>query len=611
MRGIGKTFSRLPAARAFIAGAAFLAGALASAVAAQAQTAVGDETAMAVPRVPWPSGNGASLPQPLAPSDVARVRRVFALQSRGRMADAARETGAFDNPVLLGHVLADRYVSRSYRAGPDELADWLSRFADQPDAPAIHALLARRLPRGAMLPPAPSLDSLETAERVAPVPEDADRGERRVAHNPLLERSVLDRASAGQAASALRLIGTSRLQPSQAALLRAEVAQILFTQNEDAEALEIASAALHRTPPDEQVGLAGYVAGLAAWRLDRPDLALTYFEQAANAPFASAAVRAAAAFWAARAHLHTGDPDGFAPWMKRAAEEPRTLHGLLARRMLGIGGGLAWTRDTLSNADVEAVADTPRGLRAFALLQVGQPDRAEAELRALWPVAKDDPPLRNALRLVAREAGFSDLAAQIATLVQTADGKPRDFDRFPIPRLRPRGGFGVDPALVYALTRLESNFDPAAVSPVGARGLMQLMPVTAGYIAGDWVSSARLHDPAINLDLGQRYVGHLATLDVVKGDLMRLLASYNAGPGSVGRWGSDIRDRGDPLLFIEAIPLRETRAFVQHVLTYTWIYAARLHLPAPSLDQMAAWAFPRFTPMAKAETVAEAAPRVH
>ncbi len=611
MRGIGRTLSRLPAARAFIAGAAFLAGAFASATAAQAQTAVGDETAMAVPRVPWPSGSAASLPQPLAPSDVARVRRAFALQAHGLTRDAARDTGAFDNPVLLGHVLGDRYLGRSYRASPDELAGWLSRFADQPDAPAIYALLARRLPRGAALPPAPSLESLGAAARVAALPEETDPGERQITQNRPFDRSVLDRASAGQAASALRLIGATRLRPAQAELLRAEVAQILFTQNEDAEALEVASNAFHRTPPDQQVGLAGYVAGLAAWRLDRADLALTYFEQAARAAFTSAAVRSAAAFWAARAHLHTGDPGGFAPWMKRAAEEPRTLHGLLARRMLGIGGGLAWTRDTLSNADVEAVASTPQGLRAFALLQVGQPDRAEAELRALWPVAKDDPPLRNALRLVAREAGFSDLAAQIATLVQAADGKPRDFDRFPIPRLRPRGGFGVDPALVFALTRLESNFNPAAVSPVGARGLMQLMPVTAGYIAGDWVSSARLHDPAINLELGQRYVSHLATLDVVQGDLMRLLASYNAGPGSVGRWGSEIRDRGDPLLFIEAIPLRETRAFVQHVLTYTWIYAARLRLPAPSLDQMAACAFPRFTPMAKAETVADAAPRLH
>ncbi len=64
------------------------------------------------------------------------------------------------------------------------------------------------------------------------------------------------------------------------------------------------------------------------------------------------------------------------------------------------------------------------------------------------------------------------------------------------------------------------------------------------------------------------------------GDLLRLLASYNAGPGNFARWVSQIRDNDDPLLFIEAIPIDETRAHVPRVLTYTWIYAARLHLPA-------------------------------
>ena len=144
------------------------------------------------------------------------------------------------------------------------------------------------------------------------------------------------------------------------------------------------------------------------------------------------------------------------------------------------------------------------------------------------------------------------------------------------------------------------------------------MPVTAGYIAGDPSLAARgsrLHDPALNLDLGQRYVNYLAAQDQIDGDLIRVLASYNAGPASFARWGAAICDEGDPLLFIEAIPLPETRAFVQHALAYTWIYAARLHLPAPSLDQMAAGAFPRFTPAGRAETIAATAPgptnRIH
>jgi len=144
---------------------------------------------------------------------------------------------------------------------------------------------------------------------------------------------------------------------------------------------------------------------------------------------------------------------------------------------------------------------------------------------------------------------------------------------------------------------VESNFDPSAVSAAGARGLMQLMPVTALSVGSDELQSdGSLHDPAVNLELGQRYVLLLAAEDAIDGDLLRLLASYNAGPSAYLHWAPTIHDNDDPLLFIEAIPFDETRHFVERALTYTWIYAARLHVPAPSLDEMAAGQFPRFTP---------------
>jgi hypothetical protein len=69
-----------------------------------------------------------------------------------------------------------------------------------------------------------------------------------------------------------------------------------------------------------------------------------------------------------------------------------------------------------------------------------------------------------------------------------------------------------------------------------------------------------------------------------------------------------VRDGGDPLLFIEAIPPDETRAFVPRVLAYTWIYAARLHLPTPGLDELAAGGWPRYH---RAEAVREPPARLH
>ena len=128
---------------------------------------------------------------------------------------------------------------------------------------------------------------------------------------------------------------------------------------------------------------------------------------------------------------------------------------------------------------------------------------------------------------------------------------------------------------------------------------MQGMPLTASYVTGNGDTASddytrRLHDPATNLAVGQSYVLYLAGMDSVHGDLVRLFASYNAGPTSFARMAGTIPQSDDPLLFIESIPNDETRGFVPRALTYTWIYAARLNLPAPSLDELAAGAWPSF-----------------
>ena len=571
---------------------------------------------MAVPFMMLPGASGGvALPRPLSPSDAVLVRRIFAAQARGDLTLAARETGELENTLLRGSILADRYLGPFHRSTTTELTDWLDRYGDQPDAPAIHALLLRRLPKGVAPPPAPSAQTLPSAPMsvAARYDDDDDTDDVPVKRNITLDRVVLAHANAGNDTAALHLIDrTKGLDPAYRALLRAEVARVLFTQNNDAGALDLAARTLRETPADRQVALAGLVAGLAAWRRNQTALAAGYFAAAANAPVASVAQRAAGAFWAARAARQIGDPIGASYWLRQAATYPLTFHGLIAQRALRLRSGIGEDRDTLSQADVDAVAATPQGLRAFALLQVDQPDRAEAELRALWPTAKADPALGRALRLVASNAGLVDLAAQLAALTETADGRARSDVGLPLPPLHPTGGFRIDPALVYALTRLESDFDSRAVSPAGARGLMQIMPMTARFMTGNSaLEGGRLHDPAFNLALGQRYVAYLATQDGVDGDLIRMLASYNMGPVRLAQLNGTIHDNNDPLLFIEAIPNQETRSFVRRALTYAWIYAARLGLPQTGLDALVAGEFPRFTEAAQPGTLALETPRIH
>ncbi len=569
---------------------------------------------MAVPRLTPPAGSDGivTLPHPLPSGDAARIRRIFALQRDGDIPAAVAETAKLDDDTLLGDLLAARYLSPAAQPTPSQLRLWLKTFSDLPDAPAVFALLASASPHGASLGPAPARTTLGIESPAAPLPEEADPAGLAFKRNALLDDTVQARLApdGAGASSALRLVAATRhIDPLYAAQLRAEIALHLFTAGDDDEqAHAVAIAALDAS--GGRIGLAGYVAGLAAWRAGRPDQALPAFEAASRARLTAAGLRAGAAFWAARAHLRVGDRAGYRTWLGRAAAAPHTFYGLLASRILGRADG-SWDRPwgqptppdeqedqpgrpTLSEIDVEAVGATPAGRRAFALLQVGETARAEATLRRLWPTVQGDMALCRSIQLVAEAGELTSLSSQLASILQSRDGQPRDQARFPIPALAPRRGFTMNPALVYALTRLESNFDASAVSGSGAHGLMQLMPVTAGFVLGQPNRFASnpdaLHNAGLNLELGQRYLSYLATQPAVNGDLIRLLASYNAGPTAVDRWKPD----GDPLLFIETLPSDETRDYVHRAFTYLWVYSQRLGVPSPSLVALADGRWPIF-----------------
>jgi soluble lytic murein transglycosylase-like protein len=589
---------------------AIVLGALAFGVQAPAAANRADETAMspgqdvAARRVP--------LPQPLAAADAARLRRVFEHHAAGRADAAAAELARLSDRRLLGHVLADRWL-RGVGPAPSaaELTQWLGAYADHPDAPRLHARLLALAGPGGTGQPAPQPAEEDSLADLAEAPP---RGSRR---NPTLERRVREAAREGNGAAALAVIAGARLTDhGYATALRASVARILFQRGEDASALALARATIteaegHRVSAHQ----AAFVGGLAAWGLGRPAEALPLFEAAARAPAATGAFRAAAAFWTARAAVAARRPTLYVPWMLQAAQENRAFYGMVARRILGLPGGFAWDgeRPGATAHPAAALAETAAGWRALALLQIGQAERAEAELAALLPIARGNGALSAAILAAARQHGLTGLEARVRGTAETRDGVARDVALTPLPQLIPAGGYRTDPALLYALARQESNFRPTAVSGAGARGLMQIMPATAAYVAGDRTLSgragrARLHDPAFSLELGQRYLHYLTSHGAVGEDLIRLLAAYNNGPGNVARWLPAASHRDDPFLFIEAIPVGETRAFVQRVLGFSWIYASRLGLPAPSLDQLAAGRFPRFLGPSEISAMLAAAP---
>ena len=342
--------------------------------------------------------------------------------------------------------------------------------------------------------------------------------------------------------------------------------------------------------PDSQSWRRLFVSGLDDWKQNDMVGAEAVFSQTATMQAISNDERATSAFWAARAALRLRQPAKYLDWLHQASWNENTFYGMLAARLLGQTTALSSASAPLTEADVDAVDSLPDGHLAFELLQIGETDEAELALRALWPQIQATPGLGHAVMAVAARSGLVDIAVALAN----GAGNTNDVAdmRLPMPDLYPQGGFSVNPALIYALTRTESGFDPYATSAVGARGLMQLMPSTADLMRRTNSISGAITNPSANLAMGQAYLKYLAKLPGIKGNLLAVLASYNAGPGAAAAWYSTLDQESDPLLFIETIPNNQTRHFVHQVLADSWIYAGEIGIQPQSLNQLAEGNFP-------------------
>jgi soluble lytic murein transglycosylase-like protein len=173
----------------------------------------------------------------------------------------------------------------------------------------------------------------------------------------------------------------------------------------------------------------------------------------------------------------------------------------------------------------------------------------------------------------------------------------------PMPKLRPSGGWKLDRALIFAIMRQESAFNAGAVSSAGAVGLMQVLPETATALVGDGRyrgdGHRMLFDVGTNMALGQRFLEMMLGETHFKGNIVLALAAYNAGPKSVAAWSY----QDDPLSFLEAIPLEETRQYVPRVLLNWWLYQRQQHQAATSLEALASneWPIYQAADLAEAE----------
>ena len=275
-------------------------------------------------------------------------------------------------------------------------------------------------------------------------------------------------------------------------------------------------------------------------------------------------------YWLGRANEQLGNQEAAEARYQQAAQD-RSFYGFAAAEKLGQPYQLNLERNHLDEASRQRIAQLPAVQRTEALLRIGEDGLANSEW--LHAVQSGSPQQARALADYAAQQQWHARLVQTTIAAEMWDALDWRFPQAYHDSFQHWGRLtGVDPYLLMAITRRESAYNPNALSPAGARGLMQLMPGTASQVSRELGISDPgpygVLDPELNIRLGSTYLRD--KLQRYQGNRLAAAAAYNAGPGRVDQWLGDGVEAFD--LFVESIPFRETRDYVQAVLSYRVIF---------------------------------------
>ncbi|HEU4584517.1 MAG TPA: transglycosylase SLT domain-containing protein [Gemmatimonadaceae bacterium] len=563
----------------------------------------------------------AALRTPAARERVAAVEA----RARERSHDVAGAIAAYDSlglPVRalrlrLGDSASTLRASKSDSAAiRDALLSLVKTRAGSAAAREALALLDEsfgRLSAEEELYAARSAAAAGTAARAAQAYErafDAGLGNSRdrFTYGSILSRLGRDRAAAAQfarvkspaslAASAAYQHARSLLRAGEGAASRTALRQVIKDYHNDSEAASYALYLLADLATDEgRDGPAREAYREIAERYPRSTLGASAAFRAALIAYVdgsyttaarewdelvkkhpSSSEALAAEYWSGRAWSAAGDSaTARARWKSVERRSSLSYYSMLASRRLGRS---SWVPIAAADSFVAVPAVDSAFARAALLERLGMDPEAELEYAYAQEHAGSSADSILATAAAFRAHGLASrgisLAQRALALGAAADARAYRL-LYPVSLDAALGAEaainGLDPSLVAALIRQESRFNPRATSPVGARGLMQIMPRVGHTIANGldfpaW-DAALLYQPDVSLQLG---TSHLADLLSGYSDDGRALAAYNAGKSRVERW-SEKRGTDDPELFVERIPYRETRDYVRIIQRNRELYA--------------------------------------
>ena len=533
----------------------------------------------------------------LSEKDIHNYRQAFFFQEQCKWKSANSHILKIQNKLLLGHIYAQKFLHPNcYKSKYLELYYWLKKYNDHPQAKRIYKLAIRRMPQGYKSPTKPSTPLGIEAETINIKKQTSYKSSLKLSNNQKSEKRKLiigikSRVNKGWPTGALQLLNQRdvKLLLDQVEIDQQKelIAKGYFLANKNELAIQYASEALQNSA--KYVPYAAWTAGLSSWRLEKYEDAAKYFSLFSISLKDDAWHQTSGSFWTARSYAKLGKYEDINFWLKRASNNPNSFYGMLALEILGVEEKIDWVEQKNLNKNNSTLLKLPAGKRLQALIQVGFAEELEKEIVHLNSILNKE---------IAQEsisiAENFDLAYTQLKIVNRLEQFGMDVPThlyYPTTVWKPRDGFKLEKELLHAFMHQESMFNTKAKSKDGALGLMQVLPSTAKFITKSKDvkrnNSNILKNPEINLEVGQEYLTYLLDLEVVSRNIIFLAAAYNGGPGNLQKWKKETNYLNDPLFFMESIPSRETRWFIEKILTKYWIYQNKNKKEMRSLKMLA------------------------
>ena len=543
------------------------------------------------------SQNNYFLTKVLSESDLKIYKNVILYQKKYQWEKADRALSTVENPILVGHFQYEKLMHpNKYKASYKELSNWFKINTDYPPVlrKRIYYLLIKRLP-----------DKNKKKLYQKPLFENYLRGygeDYHIRGYSLTVKNKFSKNIKNKVSNLMRedkhdrLINIINSNENDDVnymidIINEEIKKVFFKGDIHTSMKLFDMYVNSLNAPNPNIF---FRAGVNAYRLGSFKKAKSYFNECNKIVQShNKWLFAGCSYWEA---LLENSEKKKSKLLKKASKLPRTLYGQLAIEQLNISDPFTWRNySNQTEVNFSYLNEKKFFRRAIALTEVGLYNHADLEIRNLYSKTQKDE-LDN-LFYASEKLDLPAVLIRLGSKYYKKDLTLFMRGLYPTPDWQINDEYKIDKALLFAVIRRESAFNIKAKSSKGARGLMQIMPRTASKINNDYrlrySKAYTLYSLQLNIEIGQKLLNRLINSPNAKNSILDTLIAYNAGTTRLKKWKQNIYNV-EPIVFIESIPIKETRWFVKYILTDLWIYRDKLQQAKPSRALLAKGKWPKY-----------------